>query len=315
MSHGRVGHSIANVVCCLCFLVGTSVAAQPPITALAFAADGESLVAVSQAGIQRRAWPSLEVVREVEVTMPNLHCCAFSPDAKRLAIGGGYPSEEGVVKVYAWPTLDLLHSKTCHEDSVVGLAWQNDTTVLSASLDRTIQRIKLDSEGNDSQPLTGHSRGVTTVCPLPDGKTLVSGGEDQSLRVWDLEDDRVVRSLNQHTDVIHAAALRPTAVGLPMVATAAADRTIRFWQPTIGRMVRYARLPSEPLSIAWLNEQQLIAACSDGELRLVDSVEVVVTAEYESIDGWAYCVAVHPSDGSVAVAGSSGAIRRVELRP
>ena len=37
-----------------------------------------------------------------------------------------------------------------------------------------------------------------------------------------------------------------------MVASASADRTIRIWQPTIGRLVRYVRLEAEPLSIAWL---------------------------------------------------------------
>ena len=84
-----------------------------------------------------------------------------------------------------------------------------------------------------------------------DGKTLVSAGVDQSVRVWDLESAKLIRSLNQHTKPVHALALRPTEVGLPMVASAAGDRTIRLWQPTIGRMVRYVRLDAEPLNIAW----------------------------------------------------------------
>ena len=287
-------------------------AATPPVTAIAFSPDGKSLVAVSQSGIEVRTWPGLKVVRAVDVTAPNLHCCVYSPNGKRLAVGGGYPAEEGVVKVYSWPELELLKTDTGHDDSVVALAWRDDQKLISASLDRLIRQFSLGSE-LPVRSLAGHSRGVTALCLLRGSKLLVSGGEDQSLRVWDLEENRVRRSLNQHTEPIHAMTARPAADGLPMVASSSADRTIRFWQPTIGRMVRYARLTAQPLSIAWADDRRVVAGCSDGRLRVVDAVEVSVIGDYPAIDGWAYAVAVHPTDGSVAVGGSDSAVRRIEL--
>ena len=99
-----------------------------------------------------------------------------------------------------------------------------------------------------------------------------------------------------------------------MVASAAGDRTIRFWQPTIGRMVRYVRLEAEPLNIAWKNDgSRILAACVDGRIHVIDPEEVIVTQTVRAIDGWAYAIAVHPSDGSVAVGGTDGRIRKVEL--
>jgi WD40 repeat protein len=109
--------------------------------------------------------------------------------------------------------------------------------------------------------------------------------------------------------------VRPSHDGLPMVASAAADRTIRFWQPTIGRMVRYIRLDAEPLEIAWLNDgTQLVAACVDGRIRVINADEVKVIRTLPAIEGWAYSIAVHSSGGSIAVAGTNGQIRHIELR-
>ena len=97
-----------------------------------------------------------------------------------------------------------------------------------------------------------------------------------------------------------------------MVASAASDRTIRFWQPTIGRMVRYVRLEAEPLNIAWLPDGlRLVACCVDGRVHVVDADEVQVTQTLPAIQGWAYAMAVHPSDGSFVVGGGDGQLRRV----
>jgi len=100
-----------------------------------------------------------------------------------------------------------------------------------------------------------------------------------------------------------------------VVASGAADRTIRFWQPTIGRMVRYVRLQAEPLNIAWTTDgARILAACADGHVRVIDPVDAAVTEDLPAIDGWAYAIAVHPSDNSVAVGGTNGRLRRLELR-
>ena len=98
-----------------------------------------------------------------------------------------------------------------------------------------------------------------------------------------------------------------------MVASAARDKTIRFWQPTIGRMVRYIRLDSEPLNIAWTNDgARILATCVDGRLRVIDPIEVTVTQDLPATDGWAYAIALHPYDHSAAIGGINGQIRRIE---
>ncbi len=140
---------------------------------------------------------------------------------------------------------------------------------------------------------------------LPDGETAVSASRDQTLRVWNTKTGENLRTLHNHSRDVNALALQPGTGGLPMVASASADATVRFWQPTIGRMVRFARLPSEPLSIAWVaGGERLIAGCRDGKARLIDPVRVKTIQTMDVSDGWLFAIAVDPTDDHRVAIGS-----------
>ncbi len=297
--------------------------ANPPITALEFSPNGDRLLAVSQRGITVYEWPGLEQIQTIPASMANVHTVSFSPDGQRFAVAGGNPAEIGSVEIYSWPGSQSLARFGDHVDSVRSLVWLDDTSLLSASIDRDIKLWKVDeeamSEGSTARwacalTLSGHSRSVDALCLLQDSPMLISAGVDQSLRVWDLDKGKLVRNLNQHTQPIQALAIRPADGGLPMVASAAADRTIRFWQPTIGRMVRYVRLDSEPLDIAWLtNGENIAASCVDGRVRIVEADTVQLLRTIPAIEGWVYSIAVHPQDSSLAAAGVGGQICRLPI--
>ncbi len=280
----------------------------PPITDIAFAPDGKSLVSGSQKGLQIFSWPELQLQRTVEASSANLHCLVFSPDGSQLAVGGGNPSEEGIVEIFSWPECQSQRKLSGHTDSVLSVAWKGNLNLVSASLDRSLNLWDLETKKVVTTYLS-HSRGVSSTCILSSGE-MVTAGHDQSVRVWDSETGDLLRSLNQHSKPVNAMAVCPTSAGLPLVATAAGDRSIRFWQPTIGRMVRYIRLESEPLDIAWIHGTQIVASCVDGRARVIDAEQVQVLETIPAIQGWAYSVALHPWDGTWAMAGSDGQIQR-----
>ena len=284
---------------------------MPPVTALVFSHDGKSVVASSQAGLHVYDWPTLTLQRTFAVQARNIHDLAFSPDGEQLAVGGGNPATTGTIEIFSWPDGKSLRILGEHRDSVTAVAWRNAASLASASLDRDIILWDLRT-GTPAQRLKGHSRGVSSLCFLNDKKTLVSTGVDQSIRVWNLTTGALIRSLNNHTLPAHDLALRPNEIGLPMIASASDDRTVRFWQPTIGRMVKFARLKEAPLNVAWLsNGSRIVAACTDGVVRLVDPDSVEVTDEIHALKGWAYAMAVHPTDGSIVVGGLNAQVRRI----
>jgi WD40 repeat protein len=285
---------------------------KPPITDIAFAPDGNSIVCCSQSGLQVLKWPDLTSMKQVDVSFDNLHCVIFSPDGKTFAVGGGYPSEQGIVEIFSWPECKPQTHFSAHDDSVVSLTWQGNRYLTSGSLDRVLKRWDLLT-AKPVRNYEGHSRGVRSARVLATGE-LVTAGNDHSVRVWDVDTGELIRTMNQHSKPIYCISVCPGSLGRPLIATAAGDRTIRFWQPTIGRMMRYIRLESEPLDLCWINDTRLVASCADGQLRVIDSENVKVRQTIPVLKGWAYAVAAHPKDETIAIAGSNGQIRRVQVK-
>ena len=284
---------------------------MPPITALAFSPDGKSVVACSQVGLHVYDFPTLSLQRTIEVSAHNIHDLAFSPNGDQLAVGGGNPATDGIIEIFSWPEGKSLRMLSEHRDSVTAVAWRDASSLASASLDRRILLWDLYT-GTAIEQLEGHSKGVSSLCFLSDKDVLVSTGIDQSVRVWDLMSGELIRSMNNHTLPVHDLALHPSDAGLPVIVSAGDDRTVRFWQPTIGRMVKFARLAEAPLATAWLNDgSKVVAVCTDGAVRFVDPDSVEVTGEIHALNGWAYSLAVHPTDDSVVVGGQNAQVRRI----
>src|SRR5262249_55752370 len=144
----------------------------PPVTALAFAPDGKSLLAGSQAGVRHLSWPELKPVATLKTALPGVHELAFSPRGDLVMVAGGAPAEAGVVEVFSWPDGKLKYRTEPHADVIYGVAWSPDGTRLAtASYDHTIGILDA-ATGKRLRKLEGHSRGVLAVCYLPDGKTL-----------------------------------------------------------------------------------------------------------------------------------------------
>jgi WD40 repeat protein len=237
---------------------------------------------------------------------------AFSPDGKFLAAAGGAPAEEGSVEVYRWPALELAYRHEPHKDVIYAVAWRPDSQVFAAASADADVTVHDAATGKTIRQLVGHSRAALTACYLPDGQRLVTAGADETLRLWD-DQGEIVRTLTNHTNAINHLALRP-AIELqaqPVIASASDDRTVRFWQPAIGRLVRFVRLDHVPQAIVWSADgATVLAVCSDGRLRTIDAETAELRDVHDAIDGVAYAIAVAP-DGSLAVGGANGQVRRL----
>lgn len=300
---------IALVGCC----ANVAHATDPPITSVVFSPDATSVIACSQAGVTVYSWPDLKPQVTFESASPNIHDLEFSPAGDRLAIAGGTPAEDGTVEILSWPNCKSLRVLNGHFDSVMAVCWIDSTILASASLDHDVI-IWNTENGQQTRTLRGHSRGVTSLDSLDAQDFLVSAGIDQSLRVWDTASGKLVRSMAIHVKPVNRVSVRPISTGLPMIASASDDRSVRFWQPTIGRMVRFARLPSRVRDISWFADgSQIAACCDDGQVYLIDPDTVEVIKRYPAIDGWAYTLAVHPTDRSLVVGGVNGTLNRIDL--
>lgn len=294
------------------FLAPLVRAAAPPITAIAFTPDHSAVVIGSQAGLKVRSWPALEPVETLPTELTNIHDLTFSPDGKTLVVVGGIPAEYGTVELFRWPDRELIRRFSPHDDLIYAVDWRSNSQAFALASGDQRMSLHAIASTESKQMLEGHSRGVLAVALLPDGKVLTAG-VDATIRLWDTNDGTSLRTFTNHTRPINDLKRRPTndSNALPMVASCSDDRTVRFWQPTIGRLVRFARLDSTPLAIAWTGDGRMLwAACRDGRVRAVNPENAAVEHDLPAIDGPAYSLAV-ASDGSLVVAGSNGQFRRV----
>lgn len=310
-------------LCLLLILFGAqSLAAEPPspITALVFAPDGKSVIAASQNGVAIYSWPELKLAEKSKPPFSHLHDLAFSPDGTRLAIAGGAPQERGGVEIARWPGLKRVQRVDAGKDVVYGVAWSGDGKSLAlACADKTVRLHDLTT-GKGTE-ISDHSAAVLSVvfARLPDDLTkpelLLSAGRDQSIRVFDAATSRPIRALDNHTAAVNDMALCPAKQGeLPLVASAGQDKTVRFWQPTIGRLVRFARVPSPPLTIRWLPSGDYVAvACADGRVRVIDWQTLRIVLEEQVSEGWLTALAISPAGTHAVIGNERGELHAVKL--
>ncbi|WP_405070884.1 hypothetical protein OG558_15425 [Kribbella sp. NBC_01510] len=75
--------------------------------------------------------------------------------------------------------------------------------------------------------LNGHTDYVVSVAFSPDGKTIVSGSSDHTVRLWDLGTRRQIGSpLTGHTDTVRSVAFSPDG---KTIVSGSSDHTVRLW--------------------------------------------------------------------------------------
>jgi WD40 repeat protein len=82
--------------------------------------------------------------------------------------------------------------------------------------------------------LPGHKGGVLALAFAADGKMLASSGQDQIIRLWNVQTGQLVRSLTGHRAAVQEIAFSPDGKRL---ISASVDAAIRLWDLTTGQTV------------------------------------------------------------------------------
>ncbi len=124
----------------------------------------------------------------------------------------------------------------------------------------------------DLRTIPAHAGGALCLVLSSDGRTLATGGRDNSVKLWDVATGQEIRTLSRHARPVQAVAYSPDGRTL---ASASLDMTVKLWEATTGREIRTLRgHAGEIWGVTYSPDGRNLASASvDKTIRLWDAAD------------------------------------------
>jgi WD40 repeat protein len=208
------------------------------VNSLAFSPDGQTLVS-GGADSTIKIWHpgAQDLIDILHKHNGMVRCVAFTPDGRMLATGGDDR------KILFWDLMQrqVAIALSLDDTAAHSMALSQDGQTLVTGSYRKIKVWHPLQQGRiinfDTEPhhiLIGHSHIVRSLAVSADGKILISGSRDKTIKVWNLQTGELLRNLKGHRDGVYAIALSPNE---KIIASGSADKTIKLWHLETGELL------------------------------------------------------------------------------
>lgn len=231
------------------------------ITSLVFSPNGEVLVSGSADGSIKQ-WDLRR--NELFSSLPGhgwgISTLALSPNAPVLVSG----SEDGLIQVWDLEQEQLRSNLVQLYQPITGLAFTSAGQSFWSSSGQSICHWHLSDDGLLAT-LKGHAEGVSAIALDPKGCTLISGGGNGLIKLWNLATSEQQKVIAAHRDRIQALAIHPSG---DLFASGSEDGMVKLWDLWTGRRQASLQQAWGVRAVSFMPNGKLVSGCADETVRI-----------------------------------------------
>ena len=186
---------------------------------------------------------------------------AYSPDGNWLASGNAYG------ELYIWNAKTGKEKSHIKLDSkyVWGLDWKPDGSQIAAALgDGSV--FLVDATTGKTQQINAHTGTVRSVCYSPNGKRLLSGGKDKTVKMWNPTTAATDGTLTAHDRAVTSIDFSPSG---KLIVTASDDYKVRVWTQAGKPLHDLMGHKSHVVTVRFSPSGRIIASCGWDDLVIL----------------------------------------------
>jgi centriolar protein POC1 len=161
--------------------------------------------------------------------------------------------------------------------------------------------------------LKAHAGAVRSVNFGKDGKSLLTAGDDKTVKIWALPSKRFMATLSGHSNWVRTAVFSPDQ---QLVASGGDDKTVRVWDATKGQLIQTYYDPTDIVTSVQFHPEGTSIACgsNDKTLKLWDIRSEKLVQYYQAHDGPVTSVRFHPSGNYVLTSSADSTLKIWDIR-
>ncbi len=297
----------------------------PVITSLDYSPDGKLLAVTGYHEVLVHTLDGSAPVRRLIGRSQRIESLAFSPNGQVLAVVGGTPSLFGELQLWSVSESKLLHSVTLGHDTLFGVSFNNDGTLVAfGGADNRVRVVKVES-GEVVMRMDAHSDWVQGTTFSLQNDHVISVSRDRSMKLAIVANGQFVDNITSITPGALKGGLvdvqrMPTkeqvlavgADGEPRLYKIFREQArqigddfnlIRAYSKQNGRLTDLDIAPSGNLFVAGAS------TALAGSARVYMVEDPAKTVDLQGLTTPVFAVSFRPDEAQVAIGGFDGIVR------